>query len=187
VTAPPAYYSHNYPYTADEVLGWPEDGIRHEVIDGSLIVSPHANMRHQILLQRLNRALDRALPAGWEIVAPVNLRLGADKLVVPDLVVVSHVDLQALAAIPDDVRLIVEVVSPGNRRTDRMTKPGLYAEAGITHFWLFDDLTDEDGPSLHLFQLPTGASSYPLAAPQTGTVTITEPFPVTIDLLGLLR
>lgn len=185
----PAYHGqpHPQPYTADEVLSWPEDGIRHEVFDGSLYVSPHASMNHQLLLSRLIRALDPALPAGWEILAPANLRLSPARLVVPDLLVLSHVDRRAVAADPADVRLIVEVVSSGNASIDRMVKPSLYAEAGIEHFWLFDDLAAADGPSVRMFRLPLRhRAAYPFAAEQRGVVVVADPFQATIDLGGLL-
>jgi len=189
MTAPARHYGHpGYePYTADEVLGWPEDGIRHEVFDGGLHVSPHANLDHQMLLERLRTALHPALPDDWAMLGPINLRMGADTLLVPDLVVLSRVARGAVAADPADTRLVVEVVSPGSRRMDRLIKPALYAEAGITHFWLIDDLDAATGPSLRVFRLPPGATAYPFAAAQTGTVTVTEPFPVTLDLAGLLR
>ena len=39
---------------------------------------------------------------------------------------------------PDGFGLVVEVVSPGSRKTDRFTKPGEYAEAGIPLLWLVE-------------------------------------------------
>src|SRR5687768_14147929 len=107
----PAYRGepHPLPYTADEVLSWPEDGLRHEVIDGSLLVSPHAANRHQFFIQRLSRVIDRALPGqDWDIAAPANLRLSPDRLLVPDLVVVSRADMESVYVDPTDVELIVE-------------------------------------------------------------------------------
>jgi Uma2 family endonuclease len=37
-----------------------------------------------------------------------------------------------------DVLLAVEIISPGSGTTDRITKLGEYAEAGIPHYWLID-------------------------------------------------
>ncbi len=36
---------------------------------------------------------------------------------------------------PEHVGLVVEVVSPSSRKTDRFAEPGEYAEAGIPLFW----------------------------------------------------
>jgi len=52
-----------------------------------------------------------------------------------------------------DVRLAVEVLSPGTKRTDRVTKFSEYAEAGIEHYWI----VDLDAPiSLHAYRLIEG-------------------------------
>ncbi len=60
---------------------------------------------------------------------------------------------------PADVGLIVEVVSPSTRRTDRFAKPGEYAEAGIPLFWR---LETEPELVLHAFAL-RGATYEPSA------------------------
>ncbi len=36
---------------------------------------------------------------------------------------------------PADVLLVIEIVSPSSESTDRITKPALYAEAGIAAYW----------------------------------------------------
>jgi Uma2 family endonuclease len=37
---------------------------------------------------------------------------------------------------PADVRLVLEVLSEGSVRTDRVTKFAEYAEVGIEHYWI---------------------------------------------------
>ena len=39
---------------------------------------------------------------------------------------------------PSDVVLVIEIVSPGSRRTDRVMKAYEYAKAGIEHYWIVD-------------------------------------------------
>ncbi|WP_306360535.1 Uma2 family endonuclease [Nocardia sp. CC227C] len=51
---------------------------------------------------------------------------------------------------PPDVFLVVEILSDGSRRTDRVTTFAEYAEVGIPHYWLID--LDEP-VSLTAFQL----------------------------------
>lgn len=179
----PAHYSHPGRYTPAEVLAWPEDGIPHEVIEGALYVSPHANMAHQLLVRRLTQALETALPATWEVLGPINLQLDASTLLVPDLAVLSTVRRDSLAAEPQDAELVVEVVSPGSTRIDRVTKPALYTEAGL-HVWVFDRIRDPAGPLLRVHR-PGFAD--PVIHPAGSTVVFAEPFPVTLDLGGLLR
>lgn len=51
---------------------------------------------------------------------------------------------------PADVGLVVEVVSPHSRRTDRFAKPGEYADAGIG---IYLRLETEPELALHAFVL----------------------------------
>jgi hypothetical protein len=56
----------------------------------------------------------------------------------PDLVVVNRsvVDRNPVRIDASDVVLVVEIVSPGSRRTDRVMKAYEYAKAGIEHYWI---------------------------------------------------
>lgn len=184
MTAPPAHYSHPQRYSADEVLGWPDDNLPHEVIEGALYVSPHANVDHQMLIRRLIQVIDPALPDGWEAVGPINLRLDADTLLVPDLAVLATVPWGQVAAAPAHVRLVVEVVSPGSTRIDRMVKPGLYTDAGL-NVWVFDDLRNPGGPLLRTYRPGhPNPTTYPAGSTVPGAELV---LPVNLDLAGLLR
>jgi Uma2 family endonuclease len=101
----------------------------------------------------------------------------------PDLVVVSDEVLRSHPKrfIAADVRLAVEVVSPGSRHIDRMHKLAEYAEAGIPHYWIVDI---ETTPRLEAFTLVDG--SYEKVAEGSGVIELSEPAPVTIDLDQLL-
>jgi hypothetical protein len=44
-------------FTYEDFLLFPDDGKRHEIIDGEHYVTPSPNMRHQVLLGRLHLAL----------------------------------------------------------------------------------------------------------------------------------
>lgn len=72
----------------------------------------------------------------------------------------------------------IEVVSPGSRRTDTVTKRSEYAEAGIEHYWIV-----ELGPPVTLtaLHLP-GEFGYPESPAVTGTFTTTAPVPLRLDL-----
>lgn len=41
-------------YTVDEVLAFPDDGNRYELVDGELLVTPAPSLPHQWVLSRLN-------------------------------------------------------------------------------------------------------------------------------------
>ena len=72
---------------------------------------------------------------------------------------------------PGDVGLIVEVVSPSTRRTDRFAKPGEYAEAGIGLFWRL-----ETEPELVLHPFVLTAAGYEAGTPVRGQGSVPVPW-----------
>ena len=83
-----------------------------------------------------------------------------------------------------EVRLAIEVVSPGSRRVDKVFKHSEYADAGIPHYWVVDLGEPGDRIALTAHHL-AGAFGYADAGPVVGTFTATEPFPVELDLDAL--
>ena len=81
-----------------------------------------------------------------------------------------------------DAVLVVEILSPGSVRTDRVIKRGEYADAGIRHHWMVDL---DDGPSLTACHL-AGESGYQDAPPERGELVTGTPFPLRIDVAALL-
>lgn len=49
--------AHPDPFTVDDVSALPEDGMRHELLDGTLLVSPPPSVRHQFAAHRLVQIL----------------------------------------------------------------------------------------------------------------------------------
>jgi len=82
------------------------------------------------------------------------------------------------------VRLVVEIVSPGSRATDRAIKPELYAEAGIPAYWRLE-LT----PAPHLITYTLDGDHYAAATTlQAGQLgELLAPFPVRLDPAELTR
>ncbi|KDN16725.1 hypothetical protein DV20_40125 [Amycolatopsis rifamycinica] len=113
-----------------------------EVVEGVLHVAPRPMLFHQRVVYRLTSLMDEQLPDDWtalnevEMVlceAPLTVRV-PDVLVAPD----SLVEANPPRLDAGDVRLAVEVLSEGTRRTDQVTKFSEYAEAGIEHYWIVD-------------------------------------------------
>jgi Uma2 family endonuclease len=78
------------------------------------------------------------------------------------------------------VPLAVEVVSPSSTTHDLFTKPALYAEAGIPHYWRVE--TGRDGPTVYVYALAEDCAAYScthLVRPGE-TVSIDEPWAVTL-------
>ena len=169
----------------DQLDGLPDDGRRYEVGDGLLVVSPSPTFWHQAVSAVLLRQLSAQAPPGWHVLFELGLPLGTDGRV-PDLSVVSaRAPLRPEAPLPrpELVGLVVEVVSPSSRKTDRFAKPGEYAEAGIPLFWRV-----ETEPDLLLVAHMLRGGVYEQVAVLDGAGTAPAPWgPVHVDLMEVRR
>ena len=133
--------------TYDDYLHFPDDGRRHELIDGEHFVTPAPALRHQELLGRLYLALGNHLAqhrAGKVYLAPVDVVFSRFDVAEPDLLFVSNERLEILAdtrltGAPD---LVVEILSPSTRRTDEITKRHLYGRFDVREYWIVDPEVD---------------------------------------------
>jgi Uma2 family endonuclease len=178
------------PLTVAEYAALPEDDeVHYELEEGLLVVSPSPVLRHQQCIYRLAFQLDPQLPqeSTFTVDTDVDLRLVEPKrpgfVRRPDLAVITA---DAAARVNDeggllrasDVLLVVEVISPGTRRRDTMTKHDEYADAGIPHYWIID----LEGRTTLTACHQAGEFGYADAPPVTGVFTTDEPFPVRLDL-----
>jgi len=132
--------------THDDYVNLPDDGRRHELIDGELIVTPAPVTRHQRIARRLLVAIDLHLQAtrtGEVFIAPLDVILSAYDVVQPDLLFVSN---ERRAIVQDWVRgapdLVVEILSPASRRADEVTKRHLYGRFDVREYWIVDPEVD---------------------------------------------
>ena len=129
--------------TLDDWAELPETPEFHiEVVEGVLAVSPRPLWFHQRSVVRLTYWLEEQLPRNLSAGADVELLVSEVPLTVrvPDVVVTTAVVAESNPARTDaaDVSLVVEILSDGTKRTDRVTKLFEYAEAGIEHYWIID-------------------------------------------------
>lgn len=125
-------------FTIDDLDSFPQDSNRYELIEGSLHVTPAPTPRHQRVSANLFRLLDAAAPGEFEVLtAPLDVQLGADTMVEPDLLVVPAGPLpdKRLEIAP---HLVVEILSPRTRLYDLGTKRLVYREAGVGAYWVVD-------------------------------------------------
>ena len=121
----------------------PDDGKRYELIRGEVHVSPSPSSNHQFVLSNLFASLVAHVKKqrlGRLAFAPLDVRLGHDTALQPDLIFISNardhlIQENFIAGAPD---LVVEVLSPSTAAHDRATKLGLYAESGVAEVWLID-------------------------------------------------
>src|SRR5258708_6974487 len=79
--------------TYEDLELWPDDGKRHEIIDGDHYVTPSPMLRHQDVAGRLYSKILNFLddhPLGWVYIAPADVVLSPQNVVVPDLLFVAR-------------------------------------------------------------------------------------------------
>jgi Uma2 family endonuclease len=133
--------------TWDDYMLFPEDGMRHELIDGEHYVTPAPFLRHQEIVGRLHLAIGMYLmthPIGRVFVAPLDVILSKFDVVEPDLLYVSNE--RAPELLKDWVRgapdLVIEVGSESTRTRDETVKCALYERAGVIEYWIVDPEID---------------------------------------------
>jgi Uma2 family endonuclease len=130
-------------WTVDMLHALPEDGKRYEIIDGELFVTPAPSPDHQeaviVLLDRL-RPYTREHSVGHLVIAPGAVEVRRDTEVEPDVFVTPLVNGKRPRTWREAGRplLVVEVLSPGSARTDRIRKRELYQSMGVPEYWIVD-------------------------------------------------
>lgn len=154
-----------------------------ELIDGSLVfVSPRA-LFHKRTLHLLEQALDACAPGDFEIEREMTVTLGLRQRPEPDIMVAkesAEENLNQTSLRPEDVVLVVEVISPESRERDKERKPSLYAKAGIPHFWLVENI--EDRAVVSVYELVPDTSAYKLTGIYHDRLELSVPFLIDIDL-----
>lgn len=131
-------------YTREEVLAFPDDGNRYELVHGELLVSPAPRLAHQQVVLKLAVALSPYLKQhrlGQLCISPADISWGgrADLLVQPDLFVVNEQESRAREWLDiTHLHLVIEVLSPTTARYDRFTKRLLYQEMQVPLYWVID-------------------------------------------------
>ena len=176
----PARPGQGEAWTVDDLQDLPEDGQDYEIFDGSLLVSPHADVFHGAVANRLRRLLDRQAPPGLLVGQDIGVSAKRSSYFVPDLFVAREdaLDRGGPALAPADVLLVVEVVSPGNAGRDLVLKRHEYGLAGIPRYWLVEPRKQT------LTVLANAGGGYREAAVLSATDTLRtdQPFPLALPV-----
>lgn len=134
--------------TYDDFVRFPDDGKRHEIIDGEHYVTPSPNVRHQVLVRRLVFDFERYFRerprTGQVFSAPLDVLLSPYDIVEPDLLVVTgdQTDILTEKNVQGPPALVIEVLSKSTRKRDAQTKRRLFERTGVREYWLVDPELD---------------------------------------------
>jgi Uma2 family endonuclease len=144
--------------TYQDLRRLPDDGMRHELIDGEHYVTPAPTFRHQHVAMNVAGLLFMFLREhrlGHVYMAPLDVLFSDADVVEPDVLYVSEKRLRGqqderyLTVTPD---LVVEVLSPSTKHVDRGAKRLLYERRGVSEYWLIDPARE----TVQVFRLERG-------------------------------
>ena len=130
--------------TYGDLVLFPEDGKRHELIDGAHYVTPSPSRKHQRVSFNLSGLLWSYLqqhPVGEAYSAPFDVVFSEFDVVEPDIFFVRN-DRRSEVLTEAHVRgapdLVVEIGSPSTRRRDETLKHRLYERCAVSEYWVVD-------------------------------------------------
>ncbi len=135
--------------TYDDFVRFPDDGKRHELIDGEHYVTPSPNTKHQRILGHLHLMIGSWLehqPIGQVFLSPFDMVFTQFDVVEPDLLYMSN---ERAAEILTDLNvqgvpeLVIEIASPSTRRRDGSLKRTLYERTGVSEYWIVEPKGDK--------------------------------------------
>ena len=123
------------------------DDERYELLNGTLMMVPAPNRKHQKVLGRLHIELSRfnqEHELGEVYVAPFDVWLSDTDVVQPDVLFVSRAREHTLT--DENVRgapdLVIEILSPSTADRDLGYKHDLYGRHGVLEYWIVDPMAE---------------------------------------------
>jgi Uma2 family endonuclease len=162
-------------WTVDDLAALPDDGMRYELVDGVLLVTPAPFAPHQAAVVGLAFALRSACPPALQVfVAPIDYQPERHTSLQLDVLVVRRADVRPRSPLTIAPLLAVEVLSRSTRRKDLVFKRSLYEDLGVRSYWMFDPAD----PSLVVCELVDGRYVEVVKAVATDEITVHHPYPV---------
>ena len=145
-------------WTYDEMVAeLPESNLPMELWDGEIVMSPTPIPNHQRIVARFYKLMDEFVAGrklGEVFVSPLDVILTQRRVVQPDIFFISKSRLNLVTdrvrCVPD---LVVEVISQGSWKRDRVEKKGLYEQHGVREYWIIDP----EAQTIEVFSLERGA------------------------------
>lgn len=172
----PGPWAHRGPLTRADRDRLPDDGRRHELIDGALLVTPAPSWRHQLAVGRLlYKLMDLCPPDLCVLTAPFDVAISDDTVMQPDILIARRDDFTE-RDLPKAPLLAVEVLSPSTRRIDTMLKFSRYEAAGCPSYWV----VDPDTPTLIAWEMQDGAYAQVAKVSGDEIARLTSPYDVEV-------
>ena len=169
--------------------GWTTDDLdrsagtrrRRELIDGVVPLGPEPAPPHQAVVGLLGAKLRAICPSEYEVCQGVELRFNRRRSLLPDLqVVFADVRSRHDSWLPPrEVVVAVEVVAPTSKVMDRITKPAMYAAAGIPYYWRVET---DGGVEVSTYRLDPLEEVYRQIGEFREVVDVSEPWPIKIQV-----
>ena len=129
--------------TYQQYVLFPDDGNRHEIINGDHYMSSAPSTYHQTVSKRLQYELYTKIElAGHGLVfdAPIDVQFSPYDVVQPDLVAMyanpkARITPTKILGPPE---LVVEILSPSTAGNDLELKRNLYERNGVGEYWIVD-------------------------------------------------
>lgn len=128
--------------TYNEYVLFPDDGKRHEIIDGRHYMNGSPAPRHQAISRHIQFQLYQQIEQkklGQVIDSPIDVQFSDYDVVQPDLVVVlAENRIITQTRIQGVLDLAIEILPPSNRKYDTELKKQLYEQFGVPEYWIVD-------------------------------------------------
>lgn len=133
-------FDHDGPWAEKAYLALSMNDGRIEVLDGTLLIGPDVSAHRSLVSARLADALTAALPPRLTLLRAPRLRLGLDRVLIPDFVVTNSTVAPKAPALLDaaNALMVIEIIGSDHGEIDRRVKPQLYAHSGIPYSLLID-------------------------------------------------
>jgi Uma2 family endonuclease len=122
-----------------------DDNFQYELLNSILMRKASPTIQHQRIVRKIAFAFEKFLeqkPVGEIFFAPLDVVLNEYNVPQPDVFFVGKdknfildEEEQVVIGIPD---IIVEVLSPGSVKKDRITKKKIYERSKVPEFWIVD-------------------------------------------------
>jgi len=160
------------PWTVGDLADLPDLGSRAEIHEGKLVLMAPVKLWHSRVMVRIKLAL---AASGLAADIEIGVRRSAKNMRIADVAVFHEpaTDPDQAYWRPDQLALVVEVVSESSEEDDRVIKPRWYAAGGIPEYWRVERTEDAHDAVIFQFKLATTASGES-AYIETGVTTLSS-------------